>query len=260
MSPLLQTLSTNSVMISVVMLGMWLISLKLANSSIVDPFWGAGFVLVAWVSWLINWPVSGRAWLIVVLTTLWGVRLTSFLLFRSLGHGEDSRYAQMRSKHGNQFWWVSLLTVFLLQGSILWIVSLPIQFTAAAPATPWNLLDLLGIIVFFVGLFFESVGDWQLASFKKDPNNSGKVLNRGLWRYTRHPNYFGDFCVWWGLFLIAAAGGAGWTIASPLIMSVLLMKVSGVTLLESTIVDRRPDYVAYISCTNAFFPGPPRSK
>lgn len=259
MSTFAQTLFTNSVVISVTMIGLWLLSLRLRNASIVDPFWGMGFIIVACVSWLVNSPTSGRTILLVVLTTVWGLRLSGFLLWRSVGDGEDSRYTAMRSKHGASFWWVSLLTVFLLQGAILWFVSLPIQVVATLDSSALGLLDLAGVAIFFVGLFFESVGDWQLAAFKSDPNNSGKVMDTGLWQYTRHPNYFGDFCVWWGLYLVAAAGGATWTIASPLLMSVLLMKVSGVTLLEKTIADRRPKYAAYKIRTNAFFPGPPRS-
>lgn len=258
MSPLTQTLLINSAVIAVTMLGLWLFSLKLKNSSIVDPFWGAGFVCVAWVSCLFHWPVSGRAWMLVILTTVWGIRLSAFLSWRNLGHGEDSRYAAMRSRHGDRFWWVSLLTVFGLQGAILWFVSFPIQVTAVLPPSPLNLLDLVGVVFVLVGLLFETVGDWQLAAFKRNPNNSKKVMDQGLWRYTRHPNYFGDFCVWWGFFFIAAAGGAAWTIGSPLLMSVLLIKVSGVSLLESTIVERRPEYASYKAKTNAFFPGPPR--
>jgi steroid 5-alpha reductase family enzyme len=163
----------------------------------------------------------------------------------------------MRAHHGQRFWWVSLFTVFLLQGAILWFVALPILVaTARRSFAPLGPLDLLGGLLWGLGLLFEAVGDWQLARFKAVPSNARHVMDRGLWRYTRHPNYFGDFCVWWGIYLVAAAGGAVWTIGSPLLMSVLLLKVSGVTLLENTIADRRPDYAAYQRRTNAFFPGP----
>lgn len=238
---------------------LWLVSLVRRDASLVDPFWGIGFVLVAWGAALLHQPVSVRGWLLVGLTTVWGLRLAGFLWYRNWGHGEDRRYAAMRAHHGDRFWWVSLFTVFLLQGTILWFVAWPLQAAAAqSVASPLGWLDALGVAVWFVGLFFESVGDWQLARFKADPDNAGRVMDRGLWRYTRHPNYFGDFCVWWGLYLIAAAGGAWWTIGSPLLMSFLLLRVSGVTLLEQTIVERRPDYAAYQARTNAFFPGPPR--
>jgi steroid 5-alpha reductase family enzyme len=147
----------------------------------------------------------------------------------------------------------------MLQAVILWFVSLPIQVTASQEETnPLHWLDGLGALIWSVGFAFEAVGDWQLARFKADPANAGRVMDRGLWRFTRHPNYFGDFAVWCGLYLIAAAGGAWWTLLSPLAMSFLLLKVSGVTLLEKTITDRRPDYANYQARTNAFFPGPPR--
>lgn len=164
----------------------------------------------------------------------------------------------MRENQGPRFWWVSLFTVFLLQGVILWIVSMPIQVAMVAAATKslgW--LDLAGVAQWSFGLFFEAVGDFQMARFQADPQNAGRVMDRGLWRLTRHPNYFGDFCIWWGLYLIAASAGVSWTIFSPLLMSFLLLKVSGVTLLEKTITDRRPEYAAYQTRTSSFFPWPP---
>jgi steroid 5-alpha reductase family enzyme len=245
-----------------VMTGLWLLSLVRRDVSLVDPFWGTGFIIVAWFA-LASIPREQhvtRSWLLIALTTIWGLRLSLYLLWRNWGHGEDRRYRAMRDHHGPRFWWVSLLTVFLLQGVILWIVSLPIQASlVTASSIPLGWLDLAGVTLWSVGLFFEAVGDFQMARFQADPQNAGRVMDRGLWRFTRHPNYFGDFCVWWGLYLIAAAGGAGWTAGSPLLMSLLLMRISGVTLLESNITDRRPDYAAYQTRTNAFFPGPPKT-
>lgn len=259
MTPLLQTLLMNFAVLLVAMLALWLVSLKRRDASIVDPFWGMGFVIVGWTGWSLATGDSPRSLILVLLTTIWGLRLSLFLLRRNLGHGEDHRYAAMRAKYGDRFWFVSLFIVFLLQGVILWFVSLPIQVAmASGRPIPLGWLDALGGMLWALGVFFETVGDWQLARFRGDPANAGRVLDHGLWRYTRHPNYFGDFCVWWGLYLIAAAGGAWWTIASPLAMSILLLRVSGVSLLESTIRDRRPAYAAYQSRTNAFFPGPPR--
>lgn len=255
-----QTLLASLAAILAAMFALWIVSLIRRDASIVDAFWGMGFVIVAWMAWILNSPAAGRVLILAVLTSVWGLRLSLFLLWRNLAHGEDRRYAAMRAHHGRRFWWVSLFTVFLLQGAILWFVSLPLQIAAArnlTAAPSW--LDLAGIALWIIGLFFEVVGDWQLASFKADPHHAGKVMDRGLWRFTRHPNYFGDFCVWWGLYLIAAAGGAGWTVGSPLFMSLLLMRISGATLLESTITDRRPDYAAYQTRTNAFFPGPPKA-
>lgn len=258
---MLPTLLANIAAITLCVLTLWLIGTARRDVSIVDPFWGTGFVIVAWVAWLMNDPAGSRGLLLVLLTTVWGARLSLFLLWRNWGNVEDHRYAAMRVRYGARFWWVSLFTVFLLQGMILWFVSLPLQVAAACHATdPLGWKDALGVALWGIGLFFETVGDWQLARFKADPDSAGQAMDRGLWRFTRHPNYFGDFCVWWGLYVIAAAGGALWTVMSPLLMTFLLLKVSGVTLLESTIVERRPGYAAYQARTNAFFPGPPRAR
>lgn len=240
---------------------LWLVSLVRRDASIVDPFWGSGFILV--VSDLFqNTPLAqqcSRCWLVWSLVLIWGIRLSVHLFVRNIGHGEDYRYRAMRDYHGPRFWWVSLFTVFLLQGAILWIVSLPVQVTIAGASTrPLGLLDFFGVIVWCVGFFFETVGDYQLARFRKDPGNSGRVMDQGLWRYTRHPNYFGDFCVWWGLYLISVSAGGSWTVFSPLLMSFLLLKVSGVSLLEKTVTTRRPAYADYQARTSAFFPRPPR--
>jgi steroid 5-alpha reductase family enzyme len=254
------TLSVTLATITATMILVWLLSLVRADASIVDPCWGSGFVLVAFASCWLNFPPSARVILLVALTAIWGLRLSIFLLWRNWGHGEDRRYRAMRHYHGPRFGWVSLFTVFLLQAVILWFVSLPIQVAAAeAESSPMGWLDGIGVLLWVIGFAFEAIGDWQLARFKADPRNAGQVMTRGIWRFTRHPNYFGDCCIWWAIFLIAAAGGAWWTVLSPLLMTFLLLKVSGVTLLESTIVDRRPEYAAYQARTNAFFPGPPRS-
>ncbi len=256
----MQTLLMNFLVIMLVMFALWVIGTVRRDVSIVDPFWGAGFVIVASVAWFMNSPASPRVLILSSLTTVWGLRLSLFLLWRNRGQGEDRRYAAMRVQRGRRFWWVSLFVVFLLQAGLLWFVSLPIQCAAAQNSTiPPGWLDAAGAAVWVVGMFFETVGDWQLARFKMDPSNAGRVMDLGLWQYTRHPNYFGDFCVWWGLYLIAAAGGAWFTVFSPLLMSFLLLRVSGVRLLERTIADRRPDYAAYVARTNAFFPGPRRA-
>ncbi|HVX14796.1 MAG TPA: DUF1295 domain-containing protein [Pirellulales bacterium] len=257
MLPLSSTLLACFRAIMVCMLALWGVGTLRRDVSVVDPFWPAGFVLVVWIAWLMNAPVNVRPALLVGLTTLWGLRLAAFLLWRRRGHGEDRRYAAMRARHGSRFWRVSLVTVFGLQGVLLWFVSLPLQVAARGGDSLLGPIDVAGITIWAIGFVFEAVGDAQLARFQADPGNAGQVLSSGLWRWTRHPNYFGDFCVWWGLWLIAAAGGAWWTIGSPLVMTFLLLKVSGVALLESTIVDRRPDYAAYQARTNAFFPGRP---
>ncbi|MFO1094066.1 MAG: DUF1295 domain-containing protein [Planctomycetaceae bacterium] len=239
---------------------LWIAATIRRDVSIVDLFWGLGFVITAWLSAIQSSLWSRRITVLAALTTVWGLRLSWHLARRNRDRPEDPRYAAMRARHGQDFWWISLFTVFLLQGAILWFVSLPLQVaTVRDVPRDVTIVDLLGALLWIVGFFFESVGDWQLARFKANPENVGQVLDRGLWRYTRHPNYFGDCCVWWGLYLISASAGAAWTIASPGFMTLLLLKVSGVSLLEQTITERRPDYVAYQARTNAFFPGPPRS-
>jgi steroid 5-alpha reductase family enzyme len=248
------------------MLLLWLVSLARRDASIVDIFWGPGFVLVAWA--VFAWagahdlPDGGEArrWLLVSLVSVWGLRLGGYLAYRNLGKGEDYRYVAMRDKAGSRFWIISLFKVFLLQGLLMWIVSLPVQ-AGQLPSTPDGIgpLAIAGAAVWAVGLFFETVGDAQLARFKADPANKGKVMERGLWRYTRHPNYFGDFMVWWGIYLVALEGhGTWWSIAGPLLMSFLLLRVSGVAMLEKTIANRRPGYEEYIRRTSAFFPRPPK--
>ena len=238
---------------------LWLISLIVRDASIVDPFWGSSFVLVAWVAWAVADDPGSRQTLLAVLVTIWGLRLTLYLAIRNLGKGEDYRYQAMRRRWGTRFPLVSLATVFILQAVLMWIVSLPVQVSMANPGDPgW--LAWLGVAIWAFGLFFETVGDLQLARFKADPDNAGKVMDRGLWRYTRHPNYFGDFTVWWGLFLVAVTGfSMAWTVIGPILMSVLLLRVSGVAMLERTIAKRRPGYEEYARTTNAFFPWKPSS-
>lgn len=247
----------------------WLVSLVRTDVSIVDPFWGLGFVLVASVSFFhlggFADKIPARRFLLLVLPAIWGLRLGGYLLWRNLKENEeDYRYARMRAKRGKSFKWKSLFMIFWFQAILLWFISFPLQLgqQGAAAELGWlglGWLDWAGIALFAIGLFFETVGDWQLARFKADPANKGKVLDRGLWRYTRHPNYFGDFCVWWGFFLIACGTPGGWqTILSPIVMSLFLLKVSGVSMLEKDIGERRPAYAEYIRKTSVFFPAPPK--
>jgi steroid 5-alpha reductase family enzyme len=238
---------------------LWLLSLWKRNASIVDVYWGPGFVLIASLSVFVGDGAPARQMLLLVLTAAWGLRLGAHLLLRNWGKPEDRRYAVMRRHYGDRFGLVSLGTVFLLQAVLMWTVALPVQWGMLAPGpSGLTLLDLAGGCVWLVGFCFETVGDWQLVRFKSDPANEGRVMDRGLWRYTRHPNYFGDAVVWWGLFLIAASTpGVLWTIIGPIVMTTLLLRVSGVSLLERTIVHRRPEYRGYIERTSAFVPWPP---
>ena len=235
---------------------LWLLSLALRDASIVDVYWGPGFLLLsAFALAVAPGPAGTRALLVTLLAGLWGLRLCGYLLWRNRGAGEDYRYRAMRRRHGERFPWVSLATVFGLQGLLQWVVSLPLQVAIFAPPTPLGWSAALGLALYTVGLVFEGVGDLQLARFKADPAHAGRVMDSGLWRYTRHPNYFGDFLVWWGFYAIAwGAPGGPWTALGPLVMSVLLLRVSGVALLERSLARRKPDYEAYRQRTSAFFP------
>ncbi|MBL8150927.1 MAG: DUF1295 domain-containing protein [Blastocatellia bacterium] len=239
---------------------LWIISVVKKDASIVDSFWGMGFVLTAILSFFLTDGFWARKLLLVCLPAIWGIRLSLYIYQRNHGKGEDFRYRAMREHHGEHFPIVSLYTVFGLQGLLMWIISMPLQIgqiSAVPAAITW--LDYLGAGVWLIGFLFEAVGDWQLKKFKSDPANKGKVMNRGLWAYTRHPNYFGDALLWWGYFLIALATPLGYrTVFSPFIMTFLLMKVSGVALLEKTLVESRPGYREYVESTSAFFPWPPR--
>lgn len=240
----------------------WVLSVKLRDASIADVCWGSGFVLLAWLYCLLSPTMTSRSWLVAALVTIWGARLSLHIFRRNHGNGEDPRDRAMRAAHGPAFWWRSLFTVFWLQGAILWFVALPllVAVRAARPAA-LTAVDGLGVALFAVGFSFEVVGDSQLARFKAERSNCGEVLDRGLWRYTRHPNYFGDATLWWGLYVIAAAVPGGWlTVLSPALMTFLLMRVSGVTLLEDGLKASKPDYRAYTMRTPAFFPWFPRAR
>jgi steroid 5-alpha reductase family enzyme len=227
------------------------------DSSIVDIFWGSGFVIVGWFYFAMSEGNMARKWLLMVLVTIWGLRLSLHIAKRNLGKGEDFRYQTWRKEAGASWWWKSLVKVFLLQGLILWFVSMPL-LGAQFFATELNWLDYLGIVVWLIGFVFEAGGDWQLMQFRADESKKGKVLNTGLWRYSRHPNYFGDAAQWWGFYFMALAAGAWWTILSPLLMTFLLMRVSGVVMLEHSLKKTKPEYAAYIKRTSAFFPMPPK--
>jgi steroid 5-alpha reductase family enzyme len=239
---------------------LWLISLAIKNAAIVDVFWGAGFAVIAVITFALSAGYAGRKLLITALAVIWGLRLASYIGWRNHGKGEDFRYKAMRKRIGDRFAFVSLFAVFGLQGVLMWVISLPLQF-AQISSEPARLTvpDFLGTALWLIGLTFEAIGDWQLARFKANPANKDKVMDRGLWSYTRHPNYFGDALVWWGFFFIAFATPAGWwTMISPVLMTTLLMKVSGVALLEKTLMKTRPEYQDYVQRTSAFFPLPPR--
>lgn len=236
----------------------WTLSLYKRNVAIVDSLWSLMFVLTACVYAAGGpSPLAPRAILVLTLVLIWGLRLSIYITWRNWGHGEDPRYQAIRARNEPNFAWKSLYLVFFLQAFLAWIISLPLLGSLLSDR-PLGPIDMAGALLWLLGLGFEAVGDWQLARFTADPDNKGRVMDRGLWRYTRHPNYFGDFCVWWGFYGLAVAAGAWWAIAGPLLMSLLLMRVSGVTVLEKHIRKRRPEYAAYAARTRVFFPGPPK--
>ena len=230
------------------MVALWALSVRLRDSSIVDLFWGPAFAIVAWLS-VFEFGATPRGLLVAGLVSGWGLRLGGYLAFRNLGHGEDKRYTAMRTKHGAAWWWRSLFIVFGLQGLLVWIVSWPVRIAIGSGFDGWSWVDFVATAMVILGVTFESIGDWQLARFKASPENKGKIMNRGLWRFTRHPNYFGDFVVWWGFGIFG-----GWMgLAGPIVMSVLLMRVSGKALLEAG-MKGRPGFDAYEKATSGFFP------
>ncbi|UCE89531.1 MAG: DUF1295 domain-containing protein [Pseudomonadota bacterium] len=238
-------------------LAAWPVSVVKHDVSIVDSLWSLMF-LAATLVYLTMLPDTGtRAMLVLFLVTAWAVRLSVHITLRNRGHGEDPRYQAIRQRNEPGFAVKSLYLVFGLQAVLAWIISLPLLPALASPM-PIGTFDYLGIALWTAGMVFETVGDHQLSRFKSHPVNRGKVMDRGLWRYTRHPNYFGEFLIWWGFYLLALGAGAWWSIVAPLLITFLLLRVSGVALLERDIMARRPNYAGYIRRTNAFFPGPPR--
>jgi steroid 5-alpha reductase family enzyme len=246
------------------MLVLWLISIRIGDMSIVDIFWGPGFGIVALVSFYLSdgIGVEARRVLLTVLTVTWAARLGLYLFWRNHGKGEDPRYiAAFRARYTTNLHVHTLLKVFLLQGALIWLISMPVQLGEylQRPAH-LGIPAYVGTVLWLVGFLFEAVSDGQLARFKRDPANSGRVLDTGLWRYTRHPNYFGNACLWWGLFLIACDHWVGLlTVFSPLLMTHFLLNVTGKRLLEKRMQHSRPEYAAYVARTSGFFPLPPRS-
>lgn len=239
---------------------LWIISIFLKNVSIVDLFWGAGFVLAnGFYFWNIE-NIGPRNYLLLSLVTLWGMRLSIHLAIRNIGKGEDFRYKEFRRKYGeNRYWWISFFQTFLLQGILMWLISAPLLGAHLSGNTnALNIVDLLAILVWMIGFIFEAGGDYQLVKFKSNPSNKGKVLNTGLWRYTRHPNYFGDSTVWWAFGLLSIATGCYIPILGSILMTLLIVKVSGVALLEKTLKPQKPDYAEYIRKTNSFIPWFPK--
>ena len=236
----------------------WLFSIMKKDVSFVDSLWSLFFLIAAAVFAIESQPLSIRGTVVLVLVAVWSLRLSIYITARNWGEDEDYRYQSIRANNEPGFAFKSLYIVFALQGGLAWVIALPLLPAIASDST-LNWIDVAAAMLWIVGFVFEAGGDYQLSRFKAREQNSVQVLDSGLWRYTRHPNYFGDFCIWWSFYLFAVASGGWWSIVSPLLMSLLLLKVSGVAMLEKTIGDRRPRYAEYIRRTNAFFPGPRRA-
>jgi steroid 5-alpha reductase family enzyme len=246
--------------IMILMTSLWIVSVIIKNVSIVDLFWGFGFVLVSVFYFLNSDGVYARKIIVMALVAIWGLRLTVYLTWRNYGKGEDFRYSNFRKKYGEKrYWWISFFQTFLLQGILMWLISAPLlgaQFHGYNKAL--NILDYVGIIFWITGILFEAGGDFQLAAFKANPANRGKVLDKGFWRYTRHPNYFGDSSVWWGYGFFCLAAGSYLPALGSVLMTALIIKVSGVALLEKSLKEQKPQYKEYIEKTSSFIPWFPK--
>lgn len=263
---MVEALLVNAAILIGIVLFLWLISVRIDDVSFIDAFWGAGMALMAICSWFQLERPGALATLVLLMTCAWGFRLGAYLLRRWTKEGEDQRYKRMlkKDREKGRFAFAALTKIWLGQAILLFLVSSPAQvgILAANDRAMIGALAWAGVALYLVGIFFEWVGDWQLARFKANPKNEGKILDSGLWRYTRHPNYFGDACAWWGIWLVAASVGWEWalyTVAGPLFLTFTLTKWSGAALLESGMKKKRGDkYADYIERTSAFIPWPPK--
>ena len=262
---MIEALLVNAGVLLAVVLVLWAISGRIDDVSFIDSFWGAGMALMAFTSWMQVDERGLLTHLLLAMTAAWGLRLGIYLLRRWRSEGEDKRYERMlrKDREKGRFAFAALTKIWLGQAVLLFLVSSPAQvgILASDEATEAGLLTLAGIALYLVGIFFEWVGDWQLSRFKADPANKGEVMDKGLWHYTRHPNYFGDACVWWGIWLVVASVSlevALWTVAGPIFLTFTLVKWSGAALLEKSMKHTRPGYEEYKQRTSAFVPLPPK--
>jgi steroid 5-alpha reductase family enzyme len=244
---------------------LWLLSIPLKDVSIIDIFWGPAFAVIALVGYAVSdgHGIEERKLLVTALTSLWALRLGVYLFWRNHGKGEDPRYtAAFRARYATNLHFHTLTKVFLLQGIVAWLISIPVQFAQYLVTPPQlGIGAYVGTLVFAVGFLFEAVSDWQLARFKGNPANRGKVLDHGLWRYSRHPNYFGNACLWWGLWLVGCDHWMGLLLVfSPVLMTHFLLNVTGKKLLEKRMSRARPEYADYVARTPGFFPWFPRAR
>jgi steroid 5-alpha reductase family enzyme len=239
---------------------LWVVSIIIRNVSIVDLFWGFGFVVASFLYFAMAEGNMTRKTVLLALVTVWGLRLSIYLSLRNYGKGEDFRYREFRKKYGeHRYWWISFFQTFLLQGLLMWLISAPLLGAMYyGTSRSLNIIDYMAVAIWLTGFIFESGGDYQLARFKSDPANKGKVLDKGFWKYTRHPNYFGDSAVWWSFGLFCLSAGSFVPVLGSILMTLLIIKVSGVSLLEKSLRDQKPEYREYIQKTNSFFPWFPK--
>ena len=254
--------SQGFLIIMLMMTLLWVASILLKNVSIVDLFWGLGFVLTSAFYFIKTGGYAPRKIILLILVLIWGFRLSLYLAWRNIGKGEDFRYKQFRKKYGEKrYWWISFFQTFLLQGILMWLISAPLLGTQYYKlSSSLCLADYIGIVLWITGFCFETIGDLQLARFKGDPSNKGRVMDKGLWHYTRHPNYFGDSAVWWGYGFFCMASESFLPVLGSILMTALIIKVSGVSLLEKSLKEQKPQYKEYIEKTSAFLPWFPKKK
>jgi steroid 5-alpha reductase family enzyme len=255
---MLELMLYSAIAVFLYMTFVFILALAKRDNSLVDVAWGIGFILVSLLTFFLTSTFTVRSILVTCLVIIWGTRLATHIYVRNRGRGEDFRYAQWRREWGQTFVWRSFFQIFMLQGVLLLVISYPVVLVNQSEANGLSALDIAGLGVWLVGFLFEAVGDRQLREFKKIAENKGKIISRGLWRYTRHPNYFGEATLWWGIFLIALSIEKGWTaIVSPLLITFLLLRVSGVTLLEKKYAGNR-EFLDYARRTSPFIPWFPK--
>jgi steroid 5-alpha reductase family enzyme len=259
----MQLLFQNFLLSAALFIVLWLINVLIKDPSFIDSWWPLGMVVSAWSTYLYVGASGAHALLLTVLCSIWGLRLGVYLFWRWRKHGPDRRYVTMMASAQKERGWsypvASLLLVFALQLPLQFIVSLPVQLGQMGDLVPVGPVAIGGMVLAVLGIVFETIGDFQLVAFKGDPANAGKVLQSGLWRYTRHPNYFGDACVWWGLWLVAVDAGLGqWSMPGPILITLLLTRWSGVPTVEGRMRRKRPEYEAYVQRTSSFIPLPPK--
>lgn len=236
----------------------YLVARALSRFDVADIAWGLGFIISALTAAVAHENLEPRAYLVVILVIIWGARLSLHVYLRNRNKPEDARYRAWRQEWGMNANFRAFFQVFLLQGVLLLVIAIPVTAIIISGGKPFTILDVAGVLIWIIGFLFEAAGDWQLLHFKKDPAHKGRIIMTGLWRYSRHPNYFGEVTLWWGIYLIALSAGAGWTIIGPLTISFLILRVSGIPMLEKK-YEGNTEFEEYRQRTSAFFPLPPKA-